>query len=52
MKKATCKTQNFASIFLITIILLIAAGIYCYLTKSESKQKNLLPFHVTIKELR
>ena len=47
-KKATCKTQNFYILFaflLITIALLIAASIYCYLIKYQAKQ--LLPFHFT-----
>ena len=50
IKKATCKTQNFYILFgflLITIALLIAVSIYCYLIKYKSKQKHLLPFHVT-----
>ena len=43
--KATCKTKNFyilLAFLLITIGLLIAASIYCYLTKYR---KQLLPFH-------
>ena len=39
-KKATCKTQNFHILFaflLITIALLIAASIYCYLIKYRAK---------------
>ena len=49
-KKATCKTQNFYTLLaflLITIALLIAVSIYCYLTKYPGKQKHLLPFHDT-----
>ena len=49
-KKATCKIQNFYVLLafsLITITLLIAVSIYCYLIKSWSKQKHLLPFHNT-----
>ena len=44
-KKATCKTKNFyilLAFLLITIGLLIAVSIYCYLTKYR---KQLLPFH-------
>ena len=47
-KKATCKTQNFyilLAFLLITIALLIAVSIYCYLIKYRVKQKHLLPFH-------
>ena len=46
-KNVTCKTQNFyilLTILLITIALLIAASIYCYLIKHWGKQKNLLQF--------
>ena len=48
-KNATCKTQNFyilLAFLLITIVLLIAVSIYCYLIKYRAKQKHLLPFHV------
>ena len=46
MKKAVCKKQNFYVLFvLITILLLTDVGIYCYLIKYKSKQKDLLPFH-------
>ena len=51
-KKVTCKTQNFYILLvflLITIALLIAVSIYCYLTKYQGK--FLLPFHNTIKKL-
>ena len=44
-KKATCKTQNFyilLAFLLITIALLIAVSIYCYLIKH--RRKHLLPF--------
>ena len=47
-KNITCKTQNFYILFpflLITITLLIAASIYCYLMKYQAKQKQLLTFH-------
>ena len=54
-KKATCKTQHFhilLAFLLITIALLIAFSIYCYLIKYRAKQKNLLPFHDTHNELK
>ena len=41
-KKGICKMQNFFSLLvflLITIALLIAVSIYCYLTKYRAKQK-------------
>ena len=46
-KKATCKMQFFCTFFafsLITIALLIAVSIYCYLIKYRASQKYLLPF--------
>ena len=52
-KKATCKMQNFyilLAFLLITIALLIAVSVYCYLTKYRGKQ--LLPFHCTNYQLR
>ena len=51
----TCETQNFYILFaflLITIVLLIAVSIYCFLIKCQAKQKQLLPFHITNNELR
>ena len=45
-KNISCKTQNFyilLAILLITITLLIAVSIYCYLIKSQTK--HLLPLH-------
>ena len=54
-KKVTCKTQNFyipLAFLLITIALLIAVSIYCYLMKYQVKQKHLLPFHVTNNKLK
>ena len=54
-KKATCKMQNFCILLafsLITIALLIAVSIYCYLIKYQAKQKHLLPFHFTNNELK
>ena len=47
-KKATCKTQKFyilLAFLLITIALLIAVIIYCYLIKYQAKQKHLSTFH-------
>ena len=49
-KKTTCKTQNVYILLvflLITIALLIAVTICCYLIKYRAKQKHLLPFHST-----
>ena len=42
-----CKIQNFnilLAFLLITVELLIAVSIYCYLIKHGVKQKHLLPF--------
>ena len=52
-KKATCKAQNFyilLAFLLITIALLIAVSIYCYLIKYRAKP--LSPFRYTNNELR
>ena len=49
-KNITCKIQNFCILlaFLsITIALLTAVSIFCYLIKYRAKQKHLLPFHDT-----
>ena len=49
-KNVTCKTQSFyilLAFLLITIALLIAVCIYCFLIKYKAKQKHLLPFHDT-----
>ena len=49
-KNTACKMQNFYTLLgflLITITLLIAVSIYCYLIKYRAKQKHLLPFHDT-----
>ena len=49
-EKAACKTQNVYILLvflLITIALLIAVSIYCYLIKYRAKQKHLLSFHDT-----
>ena len=53
--KANCKTQSFyilLAFLLITIALLIAVSIYCYLIKYRVKQKHLLPFHFTNNKLK
>ena len=53
--KANCKTQNFyilLAFLLITIALLIAVSIYCYLIKYRAKQKHLLPFNFTNNKLK
>ena len=47
-KNITYKTQSFyvlLTFLLITITLLIAVSLYCYLIKYRAKQKHLLPFH-------
>ena len=49
-KNVTYKAQNFYTLLvflLITIALLIAVSINCYLIKYQAKQKHLLPFHDT-----
>ena len=54
-KKATCKMQNFHILLvflLITIVLLIAVTIYCYLIKYRAIQKHLLLFHFTNNKLK
>ena len=53
-KKTTCKRQTFYILLvflLITITLLIAISIYCYMIKYQAKQKRLLPFHDRNNEL-
>ena len=50
-----CKTKSFyilLAFLLITIALLIAVSIYCYLIKYKAKQKHLLLFYVTNNELK
>ena len=47
-KNITCETQTFnvlLTFLLITIALLIAVNIYCYMIKYRAKQKHLFPFH-------
>ena len=54
-KKATFKTQIFyifIVFLLITIALLIAVSIYCYLIKYRARQKHLLSFHNSNYELK
>ena len=49
-KNITCKAQSFyilLTFLLITMRLLIAVSIYCYLIKYCAKQKHLLPYHDT-----
>ena len=49
-KNIICETKSFyilLAFLLITIALLIAVSIYCYLIKYKSKQKHLLPFYIT-----
>ena len=54
-RKGVCKTQNFyilLALVLMTIALLIAVSIYCYLIKYRAKQKHLQHFHVTNNKLK
>ena len=54
-KKANHETQNFYMLLafsLITMTLLIAVSIWCYLIKFWAKQKYLLSFQFTIKKLK
>ena len=54
-RKQPVKCKNFyllLAFLLITIELLIAVSIYCYLIKYRVKQKHLLPFHFTNNELK
>ena len=54
-KQAACKMQNFNTLLaflLITIVLLIAVSIYCYLIIYRAKQKHLLPFQDINNELK
>ena len=47
--------QNFYIVFaflLVTIALLIAVSIYCYLIKYRGKQKHLLRIHFTNNKLK
>ena len=49
-RKQPAKGKNLLSILLITLALLIAVSIYCYLIKNQAKQ--LLPFRYTNYESR
>ena len=54
-KNITCKTQNFYVLFifsLITIALLVAVSIYCYLIKYRAKKKIFITIHVINSELK
>ena len=54
-KKPTCKTQKFyilLAFLLVTVALLIAVSIYCYLIKYGGKQKHLLPFQFANNKLK
>ena len=51
----TYKTQSFyilLAFLLISIALLIAVSIYCYLIKYKTKQKHLRTFQLTNKKLK
>ena len=53
-QKAICKTQYFyilLAFLSVTIALLIAVSIYCYLRKYRAIKKHLLAFHVTSNKL-
>ena len=53
-KDKTCKTQNVYILLvflLITIALLIAVSIYCFLIKYRAKQNHLLPFLIKNNDL-
>ena len=45
--KTNCNFCIWLGFLLITIPLLIAVSIYCYLIKYQAKQKHLLPFQCT-----
>ena len=48
-KNVVCKTKNVYTLLillLITIVLFIAASIYCYLLNFKWKEKHLLPYYV------
>ena len=54
-ENAICKTKKFyifLFFLLITIVLFIAVSIYCCLIKHTSKQKHLLPYHVTNSKIK
>ena len=55
-KLYTQKKQKFSIFWFaflsISVVLLIAVSIYCYLIKYKAKQKHLLPFYITNNELK
>ena len=53
-KKITCKCTllYFTHLFTITIPLLIAVSIYCYLIKYQPKHKHLLPYQTTNNKIK
>ena len=54
-KNAICKKKNLyilLAFLLITIALLIAVSIHCYLIKYKAKRKHLLPFYITNNQLK
>ena len=54
-KKTTCKMRNFyilVELLLLTIALMIAVSIYCYLIKYRAKQKHLSLCHNTNNQLK
>ena len=54
-KYITCKIKNLFILFvflLITIALLLAVSIYCYLIQYRAKEKYFFSFNVTNNELR
>ena len=54
-EKTTCKLQNFyilVAFIIISIALMIAFSIYCYLIKYQAKQKHLLSFQFTNNKLK
>ena len=55
LKNIIFETKSFyilLAFLLITIALLIAVSIYCYLIKYKAKQKHLLPFYITNNDLK
>ena len=54
-KNIICETKRvyiFLAFSSVTIVLLIAVSIYCYLIKYKANKKHLLPFYVTNNELK
>ena len=54
-KNATTKIKNvyiLINFLLITVAILIAVSIYCYLIKYKAKQKHLLPYYITNNKLK